>query len=51
MTRPRSLNYLVWRFCERMGMTLQDWQSLPYQEQLTCLAYERLRQREDQQRY
>ena len=46
LSRPRSLEYLIWRFRERMGLTQNDWESFDYEQQLTCLAYERLREQE-----
>ena len=45
---PRSLEYLTWRFRERMRMPADQWNLLDREEQLCGLAYERLREREEQ---
>jgi hypothetical protein len=43
------MDYLIWRVRERMGISSDDWLMMTYKEQLTSLAYERLRQQEENQ--
>ena len=44
---PRTVEYLVLRVCERLGMSEEAFWSAEYGSQVRWLAYEVLREREE----
>ncbi|MCA9044412.1 MAG: hypothetical protein KDA69_08835 [Planctomycetaceae bacterium] len=40
---PRTLDYEVLRSCERLSISTHQFDSLPYDEQLRLLSYNRIR--------
>jgi len=41
------VSYLELRVCERLGMRRAEFRTMRYEEQISLLAYERLRQEEE----
>lgn len=43
MQRPRSLDFWILRTCERLGITPDDFTQLEYSQQMSFLAFNRVR--------